>query len=106
MLLVLRLLALTVGIATGYRVLNGSMNNPVFKVPELAVGGALILAALLPKSAAPSALTAASAYALGVFSIVLSGYLVPGRPVDPLLMAAMAINLATILLLLPRGGHH
>jgi peptidoglycan/LPS O-acetylase OafA/YrhL len=106
MLFVLRLLALTVGIATAYRVLSGTMNNPVFLVPELAVGAALVIAAALPKGAAPGALTAASAYALGVFSIVLAGYLVPHRPVDPLLMAAMAINLATILLLLPRGAHH
>ena len=73
MLLVLRLLALTVGIATAYRVLDGTMNNAIFKVPELAVGAVLILSALLPKGAAPGALSAASAYALGVFSIVLAG---------------------------------
>jgi len=106
MLLVLRLLALTVGIATGYRVLDGTMHDPIFKVPELAVAAALIGSSLLPRGAAPNALTAASAYALGVFSILLAGYLVPGRPVDPMLMAAMAINLCTILLLLPRGGGH
>ncbi len=106
MLLILRLLAFAVGGVTAYRVLDGSMTNPTFKVPELAVGGTLILAALLPRGAAPSGLTAASGYALGVFSIALAGYLVPGRPVDPLLIAAMAINLVTIAMLFPRGDHH
>ena len=106
MLLVLRLLALTVGGYTAYRVLNGAVSNPVLKVPELAAGALLVLAALMPRGAAPGALTAASAYALGVFSLVLSGYLVPGRPVDPLLIGMMAANLTTVLLLLPRGGHH
>jgi hypothetical protein len=105
MLLVLRLFALTVGISTAWRVLDGTMITGIFKVPELAVGAALVLSALMPRAVAPGALTAASAYALGVFSILLSSYLVPGKPVDPMLIAAMAINLTTILLLLPRGSH-
>jgi peptidoglycan/LPS O-acetylase OafA/YrhL len=105
MLLVLRLLAILVGGYTAYRVLDGTVTNPVLKVPELAVGAALILSALLPRGVAPGALSAASAYALGVFSLILSGYLVPGKPVEPLLIAAMAVNLTTMLLLLPRQHH-
>lgn len=106
MLLILRLLAFAVGGVTAYRVLDGSMTNATFKVPELAVGAALVIAALLPKPVGPTALIAASAYALGVFSIALAGYLVPGRPVDPLLIAAMAINLVTIAMLAPRSSDH
>ena len=106
MLWVLRLLSLIVGAATAWRVLDGTVAAGIYKVPELAVGAALIISALLPRGVAPGAMTAASAYALGVFSIVLSGFLVPGRPVDPLLIAAMAVNLTTILLLIPRDGHH
>ncbi len=106
MLILLRILAFTVGAATAWRVLDGQMTAPLFKVADLAVGAVLVIAALLPKAIAPTALIGASAYALGVFSIALAGYLVPGRPVDPLLMAAMAVNLTTILLLFPRGGHH
>ena len=106
MLILLRILAFTVGAATAWRVLDGQMTSPLFKVADLAVGAALVIAALMPKAIAPTALIGASAYALGVFSIALANYLVPGRPVDPLLMAAMAVNLTTILLLFPRGGHH
>lgn len=106
MLWVLRLLALAVGAFTAYRVLGGQVAASVFKVPELAAGAALIISALLPRHTAPGAMTAASAYSLGVFSIVLSSYLTPGRPVDPLLIAMMAVNLTTVLLLMPRGGHH
>jgi peptidoglycan/LPS O-acetylase OafA/YrhL len=106
MLLLLRLLSILVGAATAWRVLDGQMTQPLFKVADLAVGAALVIAALMPKGVAPTALVAASAYALGVFSIALAGYLVPGHPADPLLMAAMAVNLTTILLLFPRGGHH
>ncbi|MEZ0243242.1 MAG: hypothetical protein ACAH11_07695 [Sphingomonas sp.] len=106
MLIILRILTFTVGAATAWRVLDGQMTAPLFKVAELALGAALVIAALMPKGVAPTALVTASAYALGVFSIALANYLVPGRPVDPLLMAAMAVNLTTILLLFPRGGHH
>jgi hypothetical protein len=106
MLLVLRLLAILVGAATAWRVLDGSMTDAIFKVPDLVLGGVLVIAALLPRSAAPSALLAASAYALGVFSVALATYMVPGRPVEPLLLAGMAVNLATILLLMPKPGAH
>lgn len=106
MLILLRLLSIVVGAATAWRVLDGTMTMPLFKVANLAVGAVLVLAALAPKSIAPSAMATASAYALGVFSIALASYLVPGRPADPLLLAAMAVNLTTILLLFPRGGGH
>ena len=106
MLIILRLLSFTVGAAAAWRVLDGQMTAPLFKVADLAVGAVLVIAALMPRGIAPTALIAASAYALGVFSIALAGYLVPGKPVDPLLMAAMAVNLTTILLLFPRGSHH
>lgn len=106
MLLVLRILSLVVGGASAWFVLNGAMTAPLFKVADLAVGAALVIAALMPRNIAPTALVAASAYALGVFSIALAGYLVPGKPVDPKLIAAMAVNLTTLLLLFPRGGHH
>jgi hypothetical protein len=106
MLILLRLLSILVGAATAWRVLDGTMTMPLFKVADLAVGAALVIAGLMPKGAAQHALVAANAYALGVFSIALASYLVPGRPADPLLMAAMAVNLTTILLLFPRGGGH
>lgn len=106
MLILLRILSFTVGAATAWRVLEGQMTAPLFKVAELAVGAALVIAALMPRSVAPTALIASNAYALGVFSVALAAYLVPGKPVEPLLMAAMAVNLTTILLLFPRGGHH
>lgn len=106
LLIFLRILSFTVGAATAWQVLNGTMTAPLFKVADIAVGVALVIAALMPKAIAPAALIAASAYALGVFSIALASYLVPGRPVDPLLMAAMAVNLTTLLLLFPRGGGH
>lgn len=106
MLLLLRLLSILVGAATAWQVLEGRMTQPLFKVADLAVGAALVIAGLMPKSVAPTALITANAYALGVFSIALASYLVPGRPVDPLLMAAMAVNLATVLLLFPKGGSH
>lgn len=106
MLLLLRILSLVVGAATAWRVLDGTMTAPLFKAADLAVGAALVIAALMPRAVAPMALVTANAYALGVFSVALAGYLVPGRPVDPLLMAAMAVNLTTVLLLFPRGSHH
>ena len=106
MLQILRLLSILVGGATAWRVLDGTMTAPLFKVPDLVVGAALVIAALLPRAIAPVALVAASAYALGVFSIALANYLVPGRPVEPLLIAAMAVNLSTLLLLFPRESHH
>ena len=106
MLILLRILSLAVGAATAWRVLDGTMTAPLFKVADIAVGAALVIAALMPRAIAPTALVAASAYALGVFSIALASYLVPGKAVDPLLMAAMAVNLTTLLLLFPRGSHH
>ena len=105
MLLILRILSFTVGAATAWRVLDGQMTAPLFKVAELALGAALVIAALMPKGVAPTALIAASAYALGVFSVSLANHLVPGHAVEPLLLAAMAVNLTTILLLFPRGSH-
>ncbi|MDF7773700.1 hypothetical protein P1X14_00445 [Sphingomonas sp. AOB5] len=106
MLLVLRLLSILVGAGTAWQVLSGTMTAPLFKVADLALGAALVIAALMPRAIAPTALIAANAYALGVFSIALASYLVPGRPVAPLLIGCMAINLTAILLLFPRGGHH
>lgn len=108
MLLALRLLSLIVGGFTAWRVLDGHMTNTLFKVPDLAVGAALVLAALIPTRGAVAALVTANAYAFGVFSVSLAYYLVPSRPVEPLLIAGMAVNLVVILLLLPRmagGGH-
>jgi hypothetical protein len=106
MLLALRILSIAVGAGTAWRVIDGTMTAPLFKIAELFLGAVLVIAALLPRPVAPTAMIAAHAYALGVFSIALAGYLVPGRPVDPLLMAAMAVNLSAVLLLFPRGGHH
>ncbi|MCW3836417.1 hypothetical protein ACFQ1E_10675 [Sphingomonas canadensis] len=106
MLFVLRLLAILTGGFTAWRVLDGSMTASIFKVPDLVLGVVLVVAALLPRAQAPTALLAASAYSLGVFSVALAQYMVPGRPVDPLLLAGMAVNLATIFLLMPRPGSH
>jgi len=106
MLILLRLLSILVGAGTAWRVLEGVMTAPLFKTADLVVGGVLIVAALMPRPIAPVAMIAANAYALGVFSVALASYLVPGRPVDPLLIAALAVNLTTILLLFPRGGGH
>jgi len=108
MLLLLRLLSILVGAGAAWKVLDGTMTMPLFKVADLAAGAVLVIAGLMPKPVAPTALIAANAYALGVFSIALASYLVPGRPADPLVMAAMAVNLTAILLLFPRGGggHH
>jgi hypothetical protein len=106
MLLVLRLLSILLGAGAAWRVLNGMMTVPLFKVADLVLGVALVLAALMPRAIAPTALIAANAYALGVFSIALASFLVPGRPVEPLLILGMAVNLTTILLLFPRGSHH
>jgi hypothetical protein len=106
MLWILRLLSITVGAATAWRVLDGSMTQSLFKVPVLVAGAVLVITALLPRATASVAMVASSAYALGVFSILLASYMVPGRPVDPLLMAAMAVNLTTAALLFPRGEHH
>jgi len=106
MLLILRILSLTVGAATAWRVLDGTMTAPLFKFAELALGAALVIAALMPRKVAPTALIAASAYALGVFSVSLASHLAPGHAMEPLLIAAMAVNLTTILLLFPRGRHH
>lgn len=108
LLIMLRLLSLVVGAATAWRVLDGTMTSALFRVPDLAVGAVLVLAALLPRGAAVPALIGANGYALGVFSVALADYLVPGRPVQPLLIAGMAVNLAVILLLLPKpsSGHH
>ncbi len=107
LLLVLRLLSLVVGGVTAWRVLDGTMTSALFKVPDLAVGAVLVLAALLPRPAAGPALIGANAYALGVFSIALAEYLVPGRPVQPLLIAGMAANLVAVVLLLSQSnGRH
>jgi len=108
MLLTLRLLSLIVGGFTAWRVLDGHMVSTLFKVPDLAVGAAMVLAALIPSRGATAALVAANAYAFGVFSVALASYLVPSRPVEPLLIAGMAVNLVVILLLFPKmagGGH-
>lgn len=107
LLLVLRALAILIGGFTAWQVLNGSMTSKLFQVPDLAVGAALVIAALLPRGVAGAALIAANAFALGVFAVALADYLVPGRPVNPLLIAGMAVNFASVLLLMPRsGGHH
>ena len=106
MLLLLRILSLTVGAATAWRVLDGTMTSPVFKVPELVLGAALVIASLMPRGVAPTALIAASTYALGVFSVSLASHLAPGHAMEPLLIAAMAVNLTTLLLHFPRGSHH
>lgn len=104
MLPMLRLLSLVVGGFTAWRVLGGQMTSTLFKVPDLAVGAVMVLAALIPNKGAAPALVAANAYAFGVFSVALAGYLVPSKPVEPLLIAGMAVNLVVILLLLPRLG--
>ena len=106
MLPILRLLSILVGAATAWRVLDGTMTDPLFKVPDLALGIAMVIAALMPRGYAAPAMTAANAYALGVFSVALAAYLVPGTAVNPLLLAGMAVNVVTILLLLPRPGSH
>lgn len=106
LLIVLRLLAILIGGFTAWRVLDGSMTSRLFQAPDLAVGAALIIAALLPRSVAGAALIGANGFALGVFAVALADYLVPGRPVNPLLIAGMAVNLASVLLLMPRGSHH
>lgn len=107
MLQLLRLLSVLLGAGIAWKVLDGTMTMPLFKVADLAAGAALVIAGLMPKPTTSTALIAANAYALGVFSIALASYLVPGRPADPLVIAAMAVNLTTILLLFPRGsGHH
>ncbi|MBO9714472.1 hypothetical protein [Sphingomonas sp.] len=106
MLWVLRLLTLVVGVGTGWRLLDGVAHSPVLKWPEAFAAVALVVSAMLPRGTANGALIASNSFALGVFSLVLSGYLVPGRPVDPLLIAAMALNLASVLLLISRGGGH
>ena len=106
LMIALRLTALLIGGFTAFRVLDGTMTNKLFVVPDLALGAALIVAALLPKGVAGAALIAANAFALGVFAVALADYLVPGRPVNPILIAGMAANLAAILLLMPRGGGH
>ncbi|MCW3845910.1 hypothetical protein OF829_01560 [Sphingomonas sp. LB-2] len=106
MLPILRLLAAAVGVIIAYRVLNGTMTNSLFKVPDLIAGGALVIAAVFPKGLANSALVIASTYALGVCSVALSGYLSAGRPADPLLMATMGINILTILMLAAKGADH
>jgi peptidoglycan/LPS O-acetylase OafA/YrhL len=107
MLSLLRLLTAVIGAATVIYVLNGTMKDEMFRVPDLIVGGAMIVAALLPRGIAASAMVTASALALGVFLVALMAYVGPGKPVDLKLVAAMAVNLATILLLHPRGhGRH
>jgi len=107
MLSLLRLLTAVIGAATIYYVLNGTMQDEMFRIPDLIAGGAMVLAALVPGHNAASAMTTASALALGVFLVALMTYVGPGRAVDLKLIAAMAVNLATILLLHPRGdGHH
>jgi hypothetical protein len=57
----------------------------------------------MPRGIVASAMVTASALALGVFLVALMSYVGPGRPVNLQLIAAMAVNLATILLLHPRG---
>ena len=108
MLSLLRLLTAVIGGATVYYVLNGTMKDEMFRIPDLVAGGAMVLAALVPgRALAASAMTPASALALGVFLVALMAYVGPGKPVDLKLIAALAVNLATILLLHPRGdGHH
>jgi peptidoglycan/LPS O-acetylase OafA/YrhL len=107
MLSLLRLLTAVIGAATIYYVLNGTMKDEMFRIPDLVAGGAMVIAALIPGRIAASAMTTASALALGVFLVALMAYIGPGKPVDLKLVAAMAVNLATILLLHPRGdGHH
>ena len=107
MLQVLRVLVVAIGAATVYRVLDGEMTNRLFLVPNLIAGAALVIAAILPKGAAVPSLIAASGYALGVFSVALTFYLTPGKPVDLLLVAGILVTASTILLLLSRsGGEH
>ncbi|RYY29039.1 MAG: hypothetical protein EOP62_01620 [Sphingomonadales bacterium] len=106
MLSLLRLLTVVIGAATVYYVLNGTMKDEMFRIPHLIAGGAMVLAALTPRGIAASAMTTAGALALGVFLVALMTYVGPGKPVDLKLIAAMAVNLTTILLLHPRGGHH
>lgn len=107
MLILIRILSVLVGAGTAWRVYEGTLAQPLFKIAYIVVAAVLVIAALLPRTSAASVMLAANAYALGVFSIGLASYLVPGRPVDPLLIAAMAVNLAAILLLMPRpaSGH-
>lgn len=106
MLSLLRLLTAVIGAATIYYVLNGTMKDEMFRVPDLIAGGAMVLAALMPRGIAASAMTTANALALGVFLVALMAYVGPGKPVDLKLVAALAVNLATILLLHPRGHAH
>lgn len=101
MLLLLRILSIAAGTGTLLNVLGGRMTNPLFIVADLVAGAALVIAALLPRPSVAPALVAAHGYALGVFSVALADYIVPGRPVNPLLVLVMAVNLGTIVALLP-----
>lgn len=104
MLLVLRLLALAVGVGTAFFVLNGRMSNPLFQVADLVVGALLATAALAPLRIASGALMLAASYALGVFTVALADYVVPGRPINPLLILSMAIMLGIIVTLAFQPG--
>jgi len=53
MLILLRILSLAVGAATAWRVLDGTMTAPLFKVADIAVGAALVIAALMPGRSHP-----------------------------------------------------
>ena len=102
MLLALRLLSLIVGGFTAWRLYDGHLGHLLYRLPELVAGVAMLLAALIPSRSAVPALVTAHAYAFGVFSVALAASLVPGRPVQPLLIAGMAVNLVVILLLFPK----
>lgn len=104
MLLILRILTILLGAGLGYYVYLGTMPGEIFRLPGFIAAGALAFAALMPRGISPSAMLTAHGLSLGICLVALMAYVGPSKAVDLRLIAAMAVNLTTILLLHPRSG--
>lgn len=96
MLLAARLVAALLGIGMLVFVLGGFLAYPQFTVPDAAIGGLMLVAAILPSRLAPLAIMLAAAFACGVFSVAVFNQLHLGVPVNPPLIGTVAATLAAL----------
>ena len=95
MIRILRILNLLVGLVLALSVVTGVMDIALFVVPDLLLAGFLVAASFVPARWFPLAMTAASGFASGVFTVAVARYILDGEAVNPPLLVMLAVVATT-----------
>ena len=97
---ILRILNLLVGLVLALSVVTGVMDIALFVVPDLLLAGFLVAASIIPARWFPLAMTAASGFASGVFTVAVTRYVLDGQAVNPPLVIMLGIVATTAVILI------